>query len=352
MVKISSKLDTLTPYEAGHDDYAILLNANESFVPPVPEVKREMLSRISKAAFNRYPDPAAAALCEKFGRFYGVDPKLVVAGNGSDEIIGLLYACLLDPGDKVMTLEKDFSMYSFYCHIYNCTHVEVSKESDLSVNVEKVISAVKREKPQMLLFSNPCNPTSLGMRREDVVKIIENCDTLVVVDEAYMEFYDQSVLDLCGHYDNLIVLKTCSKALALAALRVGFAISSERIIYLMKTGKSPYNVNTVSQIMAEVVLENPELIDSAIGEIKASKRMLYRGLTELAGRTEQIVRILPSDTNFVFLELTDCEAAFAALKNEGILVRKMGDFLRISAGTMMENDSVLEALAAHFKGEV
>ena len=80
--------------------------------------------------------------------------------------------------------------------------------------------------------------------------------------------------------------------------------------------------------------------------------MLYRGLTELAGRTEQIVRILPSDTNFVFLELTDCEAAFAALKNEGILVRKMGDFLRISAGTMMENDSVLEALAAHFKGEV
>ena len=174
----------------------------------------------------------------------------------------------------------------------------------------------------------------------------------MVVDEAYMEFYDQSVLDLCGQYDNLIVLKTCSKALALAALRVGFAISSERIIYLMKTGKSPYNVNTVSQIMAEVVLENPEMIDSAIGEIKASKRMLYRGLLGLASRTEQIVRILPSDTNFVFMELTDAEAAFAALKSEGILVRKMGDFLRISAGTMMENDSVLEALAAHFKGEV
>lgn len=352
MVKISSKLDVMTPYDAGHDEYAILLNANESFIPPVPEIKRTMLERISQADFNRYPDPAASGLCQKFAQYYQIDPQLVVAGNGSDEIIGLLYGCLLDTGDKVMTLEKDFSMYSFYCHIYNCSHVEMPKEPDLSVDIDKVIAFAQAEKPQMLIFSNPCNPTSLGMKREDVLKIVENVDALVVVDEAYMEFFDQSVLDQAGRYENLIVLKTCSKALALAALRVGFAVSSERIIYLMKTGKSPYNVNTLSQIMAEVVFENPELIDSAIGEIKASKRMLYRGLSAMAERTDKIIRVLPSDTNFIFMEMQDADAAFKALQNEGILVRKMGSFLRISAGTMMENDSVLEALGAFLKGEV
>ena len=186
----------------------------------------------------------------------------------------------------------------------------------------------------------------------DRLKLVENVDALVVVDEAYMEFYDQSVLDLCDQYDNLIVLKTCSKALALAALRLGFAISNKTIIDLIKIGKAPYNVNSLSQLIGQVVLKHPELIDSAIGEIKASKRMLYRGLSELAYRTERIKRILPSDTNFVFMEVVDCDAAFEALKSEGILVRKMGDFLRISAGTMMENDSVIEALAAHFEGEV
>ena len=122
MVKISEKLKEFTPYEAGHDDYAILLNANESFVPLVRELRVDIATAFSKFGdkFNRYPDPLAGELCQSFADYYHIDRDLVVAGNGSDEIIGLLYGCLLDPGDTVMTLERDFSMYSFYCTIYNC----------------------------------------------------------------------------------------------------------------------------------------------------------------------------------------------------------------------------------------
>ena len=345
MVKISSKLDTLTPYEAGHDDYAILLNANESFVPPVPEVKREMLSRISKAAFNRYPDPAAAALCEKFGRFYGVDPKLVVAGNGSDEIIGLLYACLLDPGDKVMTLEKDFSMYSFYCHIYNCTHVEVAKESDLSVNVEKVISAVKREKPQMLLFSNPCNPTSLGMRREDVVKIIENCDTLVVVDEAYMEFKGSTHVDLIENYPNLLVLRTLSKAFGMAGIRCGYCLGNKALIDVMYKVKSPYNLNVLTQKAAVIALKNRDKLLDRLKTLNAERHKMYKALRDMP-----LDSLYPTASNFIYFETGKGEAIYEAMKENGILIKffkgneAMPVSIRLSIGTPEENRKVLEIL--------
>lgn len=343
-MKISAKLQTMQPYDASHEEYAICLNANESFVPLGSLAEAQLQKRLAQVPLNRYPDPAAAELCQSFASHYHVNPDLITCGNGSDEIIGLLYGCLLDYGDKVMTLQWDFSMYGFYCAIYGCQQVVLDKNDDLTIDADTIIAACQEHSPQMLIFSNPCNPTSLGMRREAIVKIVENVDALVVIDEAYMEFFDQSVLDLVGRYDNLIVLKTCSKALAMAALRIGFAVAPPKITTLLKTGKSPYNVNSLSQVIGQFVLEQTELIESAIGEIKASRRMLYRGLTHLAAQYPQIKRILPSDTNFIFMEVADCDAVFAALKDEGILVRNMKPFLRITAGTMMENDSVLEAL--------
>ncbi len=344
MVKISDKLNQMTPYDASDEQYAVMLNANESFVPLGSLAEGKMQAKLKEVAFNRYPDPTARALCRQFAQNYHVDERLVTAGNGSDEIIGLLYSCLLDYQDKVMTLEWDFSMYHFYCHLYGCQHIMVNKRSDLTVDVDAVIVACQKEKPQMLIFSNPCNPTSLGMSRENVVKLIENVDALVVVDEAYMEFYDQSVLDLVDRYDNLIVLKTCSKALAMAALRVGFAVSNEKITYLLKTGKAPYNVNSLSQAAGEVVLAQRDLIAEAIEEIKASRRMLDQGLRALAAECPQIKRILSSDTNFIFMEVANSDDVFARLKEFGILIRKMGDFLRITAGTLVENDRLLQAL--------
>lgn len=344
MKKISEKLQGMTPYDGGNGDYAICLNANESFVPLPVAVKEEMLARASRVPLNRYPDPYAGEVCEGFAKYYGVDPSLVTVGNGSDEIIGLLMSCLLDAGDKVLTMARDFSMYGFYAHLYGCEQVVVEKTADLVVDVEQVITVANEVGARMIVFSNPCNPTSIGMLREQVIRILAETEAIVVVDEAYMEFYDQSVLDLVGRYEGLVVLKTCSKALALAGLRLGFAVADQEISYALKVGKSPYNVNAISQAMGAVIFAYPELIESAIGEIKASKRMLYHGVCHLAEVFPQIKRVLPTDTNFVFMEMVDAQGVYEGLLDEGILVRRMGDYLRITAGTLFENDSLLEAL--------
>ena len=209
---ISQKLKAMTPYAGDHEEMAIYLNANESFVPVDLGVKAVMMEKAAEVPLNRYPDPYATELCQGFAQYYQVPIEWVTAGNGSDEIISLLISCLLDKGSKVMTFAMDFSMYGFYSYLGECQQIVMEKDLELQVNVSDVIAKAQQEKVDMIIFSNPCNPTSMGMSRGDVIQMIEQSGALVVVDEAYMEFYDQSVLDLVGKYSNLIVLKTCSTA--------------------------------------------------------------------------------------------------------------------------------------------
>lgn len=342
--KLNDKVKNLIPYDAVAGDYKIRLDANESFIDPGELFREEIAKAVSAVALNRYPDAKATLLRQKFGAFYGVDPDDVVVGNGSDELISIIFGAFLEQGDKALFVNPDFSMYQFYGKIYERQCKVIEKSQNFYIDAKKILKEIKEFEPEIVLFSNPCSPTSLVISREEIIDIIANTNGLVIVDEAYMDFSDQSVLDLTQEYDNLIVLKTCSKALGLAALRLGFAVSSEKIVKALDSIRSPYNVNAVSQAIGCVVLSHPDYMKGAIADIIQSREALYKGLLRFEGMSA-IETIIQSETNFVFLEVEDAGFFYDELLKESIIVRRLGNYLRITAGTAEENKSVIAALA-------
>jgi histidinol-phosphate aminotransferase len=341
--KLNDKVKNLIPYDAVAGDYKIRLDANESFIDPGEALREQILAAVTNVKFNRYPDPMAEELCRKFARYYGVDPSCVVAGNGSDELITVILGAFLRPGDRLLTFTPDFSMYKFYGEIYEKTNCLADKKEDLILTAGDVLNAVEEANPAAIVISNPCSPTSLVMGREDVLHIVKNTDALVVIDEAYMDFSDQSIMKVAEKYDNLIILKTCSKALGLAAIRLGFAVSSKKIVKALHCVRSPYNVNAVTQAIGSVIFSNPDYIRKSVEEIKKSRDYLYEGLLPLE-KYSGVCRVVRPDTNFVYMELEDAEKAYEELKKKSIIVRRLGSYLRITAGTRKENDCLIQAL--------
>jgi histidinol-phosphate aminotransferase len=342
--ELNDKVKNLVPYDAVTGDYKIRLDANESFIDPGEAFREQFMSAVSNVKFNRYPDPMATELCKKFAQCYGVDPACVVAGNGSDELITVILGAFLRPGDRLLSFSPDFSMYKFYGEIYEKTNVVADKKEDLILTSGDVLDAVGETDPDAIVIANPCSPTSLVMGREDVLHIVENTKALVIIDEAYMDFSDQSIMKVAEKYDNLIILKTCSKAWGMAAIRLGFAVSSKKIIRALHCVRSPYNVNALTQAVGCVIFSNPDYIKNAVGEIKKARDHLYQGLLQFEGN-KTVRRVIKPDTNFVFVELEDAEFVYDELKKRSIIVRRLGEYLRITAGTKKENDGLIQALS-------
>lgn len=341
---LNEKLRDLVPYDPISGNFEIRLDANESFFQVDEEILAAFKESLSQVQFNRYPDPYARRLNESFASFYGIDPAYVTAGNGSDELIGVITSSFLEKGDTVVTFAPDFSMYRFYASIYEAKNIDVSKEKSLAIDVDKAIARIREEKAKMVIFSNPCNPTSLGLNREQVRRLITSVDALVVVDEAYMDFWDQSILQEVHQYDNVIVLRTCSKAMGMAALRLGFAVANPTITRALRAVKSPYNVNTISQEMGTIIFSYPEKIHERTKAIIAAKEELENALRKLSTQRQQIQEIYHSCTNFVFVKFKDSQKVFERLLSMSIAVRHMGDYLRLTAGNREENQRLITCL--------
>ena len=174
-------------------------------------------------------------------------------------------------GDAMLTVAPDFSMYQFYASISEIDCVVLDKGPELSIDVDELIRKAVETGAKMILFSNPCNPTSLGLSRKQVRKLIRSVDSLVVLDEAYMDFWDQSLLSEVEDYENLIILRTSSKAIGCAAIRLGFAVANERLSNALRAVKSPYNVNSFTQMAGTVLFQHKELLE------RARRRLSARG---------------------------------------------------------------------------
>ena len=342
MFQLNEKVKNLTPYEPISGTYEIRLDANESFLTVPKEIENKMVDALRNSALNRYPDPMATKLVDGFSSYFNVNPDCVTAGNGSDEIISVIMNAFLQKGHKILTLEPDFSMYRFYAEIAECESVKYQKDENLDVNIDDVITLAKKENVRIVIFSNPCNPTSRIVTKDNVRKLINNTDALVVLDEAYMDFAgDESLLGEFEKYDNLIILKTCSKALGSAALRLGFAVANKTLTNVIRAVKSPYNVNSVSQALGEVLFSHPDYIDNCIKTVVNSRKELYKELLEI--KSDKIERIYETNTNFVFMKVKNAKEVFEKMKENSIIIRNMGDYLRITAGTEYENEKMLSA---------
>lgn len=348
MYQLNEKIRNLKPYDPISGEYAIRLDANESFFGLPEDLRQEFAHIASELVLNRYPDPLSTEVCKAFADYYQVPVENVTAGNGSDELISIICNSFLEKGDAFLTLEPDFSMYRFYGVIAEGVSVTLQKPENLRIDVDEVIKVCREKDVKLLIFSNPCNPTSLGLAREEVRRLITSVSALVVLDEAYMDFWDQSLLPEFHQYDNLLILRTCSKAFGGAALRLGFAVGALPLTNALKAVKSPYNLNSFTQAAGAALLRRKEESKAALAEILLSKKELLDGVKVLAKKFPGEMEAFESDTNFVFIRTGRYEDIFRYMLEKGIAIRKFMGYLRITAGTHEENRTVLRVLEEFF----
>ena len=347
MYQLNDKIKNLVPYEPISGTYEIRLDANECPVNLPGDIRAQFRERLDEIAFNRYPAPLAERLVNSFAEYYGVDPEYVTAGNGSDELIFLIESAFLQKGDKMLVIAPDFSMYNFYSSICEVKCESFLKGDDLEIDVDALIDAVNSEGIDLVIFSNPCNPTGKGITRAEAEKLVSSVDALVILDEAYMDFWTESLLDKIGEYSNLIIFRTASKLVGAAALRLGFAVANPVIARAIKAVKSPYNVNSISQAFGEIIYRNKEYLKNRQKTIVNCKEILYNGLVNIA-ETQSDVTVYSSVANFVFVKTDRSREIWEYLKGKSIVVRLMGEYLRITAGTENEVSAVLGALDEFF----
>lgn len=338
--KLNRKIRELDPYEPISGSYKIRLDANECPFNYPPELVEQIQKTVKKIDFNRYPDPLATELVNSFSEYYGVDPECVTAGNGSDELIFLIETAFLEKGDKMLVAEPDFSMYRFYSLICETVCESFVKNDGLNIDVDKLIKRVNDNNIKLVIFSNPCNPTGQGITADEARRLVSSVNALVILDEAYMDFWNQSLINEVEKYSNLIVFRTASKSIGSAALRLGFAVSNKVISRAVKAVKSPYNVNSISQAIGNIIYKNKEYLLNRQKAIVRNKEKLYNDLTKLAESCNDF-KVYNSCANFVFVKTSLGRDLWEYLKSNSIVIRYMGEYIRITAGKEEENAEVI-----------
>lgn len=339
---VSKKMMGKVPYDPIQGDYRVRLDANESPFPISKDIIERFSAWLCDAPLNRYPDPYCRELREAFAKRYGVDADHIVAGNGSDELISVIMTSLFDSGDSLVVATPEFSMYAFYAGLSENAVYYTQKGENYSL--DSLLEFVKEKGARAVVFSNPCNPTGQGFERDAVLRFVENCPALCIVDEAYMDFWDQSILDVCDRYENLLVLRTLSKAHGAAGLRLGFAVGHKSLINALDVARSPYNVNSLSQQLGKLILES----DVNNGEFLAAQAQ------KLSAKLSVLIpeaKIHPTCANLVYLEYKNSKQVYEGLLTRGVAVRYFApDRLRITASTDDELEVLYTAIEDIMKG--
>ena len=313
----------------------------------LPTALRDAIAEaVAAAAINRYPDPSAATLKEKIRGVLGLPEGMeVLLGNGSDELIQLLALALNKPGAALLGVEPSFVMYKMIATFTGMRYVGVPLMADFALDLEATLAAIRREQPALIFLAYPNNPTGNLSAADDVAQIIEAAQGLVVVDEAYYAFADDSFIPRLAHYPNLLVMRTFSK-LGMAGLRLGFLAGSAAWLEHLEKLRLPYNVGVLPQVVAVKLLEHHEVLLQQAQQIKRDRAALYRQLDAIAA-----VRVYPSEANFLLFRVANATEVFDGLKRRGVLIKNLHGghpaltgCLRVTVGTPEECTKFVEAL--------
>ncbi len=326
----------------------VWLNANESAWanPADPQ-----------GSARRYPEPQPESLRARLAALYGCTPEQLLIGRGSDEAIDLLVRALCEPGrDAVLVTPPVFGMYAVCARLQNAPLLEVplvDSEGGLNADIDTIIATALSDKAKLVFLCTPSNPagSSIALAEIERVATALRGRAVVVVDEAYGEYAEQaSAVTLLDRYDNLAVLRTLSKAHALAAARIGSLIAASELIQLLRRCQAPYPVPAPCSALALAALEPAALKSTAarVAEVKAERARLQQALQNAPG----VRQVYASQGNYLLVRFNDAQAAFDALLAAGVVVRdqraapQLGDALRITVGRPDENDRVLQVLTA------
>jgi|TARA_B110000858_G_C17784717_1_gene466581 histidinol-phosphate aminotransferase len=331
-------IEKMNSYSSARDQYnikdteSIYLDANES---PFEN------------GVNRYPDNKHYELKTVVSKIKNVQESQIVFGNGMDEILDLIVRVFCDPSlDQIITLPPTYGMYNVIASTNNVENIEVPLNSDFSINVQKVLSKAS-EKTKIIFLCSPNNPTGNSFKYCDVLKLINEFDGIIVLDEAYIDFSsNNSLTELINEHDNLIITQTLSKAYGMAGLRLGMGLSNKKIIDYINKIKPPYNINSLSEKKVLSELKNIQSVKKNIMIVLNEKLKLQTALVNLCF----VEKVFNSDANFLLVKVDDVKLRCTQLLKNGIIVRdRSNDFLcenclRITVGTPAQNRFLIKTL--------
>jgi len=315
------------------------MDANENEWGLPLDIRALIAKDMTDYPFHRYPDSDSTMLRERLSAYTGVPAENLMVGNGSDELIHYVVSTFVGATDRVVIPAPAFSMYSFFVNLAGGVVIDVKPDESFRIDAEKVVEAAAAENANVVFICNPNNPTGSVLSLKEIKMVIEKSQAIVLVDEAYYEFYGQTVIDWIDRYPNLIVIRTLSKAVALAGLRIGFLAAGGCIMKYLSRVKVPYNVNSFSQYAACRVLENRESLDGWIDTFKMVRDDFINSLRHIEG-----VTVFPSQGNFVLLKMKHAQIVWDRLMEKGILTREFGgglleDCIRVTVCPPQQNQT-------------
>ena len=297
-----------------------VINANENYlnVLSIPAVKEELVKALDTFQPQIYPKPMADDLRIALADYIGCQPENIICGNGGDEMITYLLGTFLDPGDQLLVHSPTFDMYELGAETLGASTIKVKDLPGYRRDQQGLLEAVKKYQPKVTVICNPNNPTGDLLPASYIEEVLQAADNIVFVDEAYMEFAQkESVISLIEKYPNLIVLRTLSKAFALAGMRCGYLVAQKELIEAIAKVKAPYNLNAFTQLFAPIVVRHRNEIFKVRDAINDERDRLYGLLKTIPG-----VTVYPSCTNFLLVQVADKqEDIFEALRKKDILVK-------------------------------
>jgi histidinol-phosphate aminotransferase len=331
---VRKNIRELTPYSSARDEYpgkkGIFLDANEN---PFGKL-------------NRYPDPHHRKLRSEISRVNDIPVENIFLGNGSDEAIDLLFRIFCEPGkDKALTFSPTYGMYEVSASVNDVKMIRIPLSNNFMIDMAGVKPNLRDSRLKLIFICSPNNPTSNSFEREKIISIIEGFRGIVVIDEAYIDFSNNpSFISLINRYENLVILRTFSKAWGAAAIRVGMVFARPEIISYLYKVKPPYNISALNQKEALKRIRKPEKFRRQIEEIKSERERL----SEKIGNLEITEMVYPTDSNFLLVKVKDADVIYDLLTGKNIIVRNRSSVikncLRITVGTREENKRLIKEL--------
>jgi len=344
---IRDEVRTMGAYAVAKADGLVKLDAMENPYGLPPELKREIAEAVSRAAINRYPDPTAPALVRRLREAMRIPAGFdVLLGNGSDEIIHIVIQAVARRGAVVLAPRPSFVMFGTYATLAGVEYGGILLRPDFTLDTEAFLEAMERRRPAVVFIAYPNNPSGNLFDDKALERVIAAAPGLVVIDEAYHAFARKTFMTRLAEFPNLIVMRTLSK-LGLAGIRLGYAVGRAEWIREFDKVRSPYNVNTLTHVVAERILAHHEVLDAQARSIITERQRLDAELRKLPRAT-----VFPSDANFILVRVPSAAAVFEGMRRRGVLVKNLdtgvpllGGCVRLTIGTPEENARCLAAFS-------
>ncbi len=327
------------PGEPAKDASIVKLNQNENRFPPSPRAVKAI--EAATQALALYPESTSLALREAASQVYRVPVDRIMAGNGSDDILRILYHCLCDPGDEVVAFRPSYTYYATLGAMYSVNYRLIDFEGEFRLPDRLPLNNVK-----LVLLPNPNAPTGTVFPEKDIRRLLEAAPGIVAIDEAYADYSGQTSLGLLKEYKNLVVVRTFSKSYSLAGLRVGLAFADPGLLQEMEKVRDFYNLDRLAQAGAAAALEDQDWLQIVTGRVIASREKTAAELTKMG------LRVYPSGANFLLVRFKDPGSArnvFEKLRERNVLVRYfthpgINECIRVTIGTETDMDVFLKEL--------